>query len=244
MSSSLAQFEWPDDATGTEYRARERRYWDFKKSLEQRYPQVCEACLSRVNKKLHQASYIAQTDHLRRMVDRTRSQQTRVKRRGLLDVLDFLGRLSWHTSFALQAVWHMAVASLLLTEPYASTRQGHWMPVALGVVHRMGAEMLPQPDWIMKWAIHIGMCSFPWNPHFKQSIRGFTAHILGFRQWYTYQLLIPVVRFVALSIAQYSKSRGLPAMTQLGPQLVLLLIVVYVSCSCKMTVKNIATKWV
>ncbi|KAI1122805.1 hypothetical protein F5Y10DRAFT_67711 [Nemania abortiva] len=236
LSSSLSQFEWPDDVTGSEYRARERKYWELRKSLEKRYPQVCAACLSKVNKRLHDASYMAQTDHLRRMMDRTRSHRTEVKSRGPLDVLDFLGKLSWYAAFALQAVWHISVVSLLLTEPYASVRDGHWIYVILGASYRIGAAMLPYPDWIMQWAIHIGLCSFPWNPRFKQSIRGFTAHILGFRQWYTYQLFTLIMRYIALSIWQYSKSQELPATTQLGPQLVISLIMVYVYLTAKKTI--------
>ncbi|KAI0116435.1 hypothetical protein GGR51DRAFT_317500 [Nemania sp. FL0031] len=236
LNSSLAQFEWQDDATASENRARERRYWELRKSLEKRYPQVCEKCLSKVNKKLHEASYIAQTDHLRRMMDRTRSQRKEVKRHGPLDVLDFLGKLSWYAAFTLQAAWHVIVVSLLLTEPYASAKDGHWALVALGAFHRMGAPIMPHMDRIMQWSIHIGMCSFPWNPRFKQSVRGFTTHILGFRQWYTYQLLILMMRFVALSIVQYSKSQRLPATTQLGLQLVIPLIMIYVYVKAKETI--------
>ncbi|KAI1750170.1 hypothetical protein F4782DRAFT_510194 [Xylaria castorea] len=228
LSSSLAQFEWSDDSTSAEHSARERKYWALKKALEQRYPQVCEECLPKVNKKLNQASYTAKTDHLRRMMDRTRSQQAGGKRRGPLDAIDFLGKMSWYTGFALQAVWHVTMVFLLATESYASTRDGHWISVTLGAFHRMSALMLPYADRFMQWAINLGMCSFPWNPRFKQSIRGFTAHILGFRQWYTYQLLVLFVRFVALSIAQYSKAQRLPATTQLSAQFVMSLFMIYV----------------
>ncbi|KAI0193762.1 Ima1 N-terminal domain-containing protein [Xylaria flabelliformis] len=236
LSSSLAQFEWPDDATSAEHSARERKYWALKKALEQRYPQVCEECLPKVNKKLNQASYTAKTDHLRRMMDRTRSQWAGGKRRGPLDVIDFLGKMSWYTGFAFQAVWHVAIVLLLSTEPYASTQDGHWILVTLGRFHRMSALMLPYSDWFMRWAINLGMCSFPWNPRFRQSIRGFTAHILGFRQWYTYQLLVLFVRFVALSIAQYSKAQQLPATTQLTAQFLIFLFMIYVYRTAKKSI--------
>jgi hypothetical protein len=230
FSSSLAQFEWPDDDTGSEFAAREKRYFALRRDLEKRYPQVCEACIPKVNQKIQKASYTAQTDHLRRMIERTQSRRTEVKRRGLLDIIDALGKLSWHTGFALQAIWHMTILSALLTDRYASTSDGPWIYVALGAFHRLSASMLPYSERLMQWAINLGMCSFPWNPRFKQSIRGFTAHILGFRQWYTYQLLILLVRFVALSIAQYSASQSISAPTQLSAQLIIPLLVVYVSC--------------
>ncbi|KAI3338498.1 hypothetical protein F4824DRAFT_459447 [Ustulina deusta] len=237
LSRSLAHFEWPDDPTSAENRVRERKYWALRKDLEKRYPQVCEECLPKVNKKLHNASYTAQTDYLRRMMERTRLQRTAVNRRGPLDLVDFLGKSSWHAGFVLQAAWHLAVVSLLLTELYAPTAwDGHWISATLARFHRMSASTLPYTDRLMQWAINLGVCSFPWNPRFKQSIRGFTAHILGFRQWYTYQLLVLLVRFIALSIAQYSRSQGLPATAQLGAQLVIPLLMVHVYLTAKKSI--------
>ncbi|KAI1117620.1 hypothetical protein F5Y14DRAFT_403312 [Nemania sp. NC0429] len=241
LRSSLAQFEWPDDITSPEHVARERKYWALRKTLEERYPQVCEDCLPKVNKKLHQASYTAQTDHLRRMMDRTRSQRVGIKKRGPLDIINYLGKLGWYAGFVLQAVWHLTVVSLLLTEPYSSIRDGNRIHVILGSFHRMGSLMLPYPDRIMRWAIHLSMCSFPWNPRFKETIRGFTAHILGFRQWYTYQLLVLLLRFVSLSIAQYSKSHGLPATTQLAPQFVAPLLIIYIYLAAKKSIHTDTT---
>ncbi|KAI8625448.1 hypothetical protein F5Y19DRAFT_479553 [Xylariaceae sp. FL1651] len=228
LNSSLAQFEWPDDPTSAEYIARERKYWALKKDLEKRYPQVCEECRPKVNQKLHQASYTAQTDHLRRMMDRTRIERKEVKRRGVLDFIEILGKLAWYAGFALQSIWHLVVLSFLLTEPYTATEGGSWMSAALDALHRISAFAIPHTDRLMQCAINLGVCSFPWNPRFKQTIRGFTAHILGFRQWYTYQLLILLMRFVALSIMQYSKSQGLPISTQLGAQLVIPLLMGYI----------------
>ncbi|KAK5632591.1 hypothetical protein RRF57_008305 [Xylaria bambusicola] len=237
LNSSLAQFEWPDDSTAAEQSARERKYWALRKDLEKRYPQVCEKCLPKVNQKLHQASYKAQTDHLRRMIDRTRSQRITPKKRGVLDAVDFLGRSSWHVGFILHAAWHLIMLSLHLTEPYASTPQDdHWVPVTLGAFHRMIASMLPYSDRLMWWAISLGMCSFPWNPRFKQSIRGFTSHILGFRQWYSYQLLALLVRLVAFSIARYSRAQRLPSSAQLGAQVIIPLLMIQVYSAAKKSI--------
>lgn len=229
LNTSLAQFEWPDEYTTAEYAARERKYYAFRRDLEKRYPQVCEDCLPRVERKLNEASYTAKTDYLRRVMDRTRSQLTGAKKRGPLDIIDDLGKLCWYAGFVLQAMWHLIIISWLVTDPYASMTEGHWALVTMGALHRMVAPTLPQSDLLMRWAINIGVGSFGWNPRFKQSIRGFTAHIVGFKSWYTYQLLVLLVRFVALSIAQYSKSQGLPATTQLGAQLVIVFFVAYVS---------------
>ena len=163
-------------------------------------------------------------------MDRTRSQRTTAKARDPLDVVDLLGKSSWHAGFVLQAVWHLMMIALCFTEPYASTPpDSHGLAVALGRFHQMNASILPYSDRLMRWAISLSMCSFPWNPRFKQSIRGFTAHILGFRQWYSYQLLALLVRLVAFSITQYSRSHGLSSSAQLSAQFVIPLLMIQVS---------------
>lgn len=241
LSSTLAQFEWPDNPGSAEYIARERKYWVLRKELEKRYPQVCNECLPKVNRKLHQASYTAQTDHLRRMMDRTRSRRIEVKTRGPLDFIDLLGKLGWHAGFALQAAWHVVTVCLLLTELLSSAQDGPGISVVLGALHRMSTLAVPYSDRLMQWAINLGMCSFPWNPHFRQSIRGFTTHILGFRQWYTYQLLSLLVRFVAVSIAQYSKSRELPVTTQLSAQIIIPMLMAYIYLTAKKSIHTDTT---
>ncbi|KAI1294404.1 hypothetical protein F5Y03DRAFT_317360 [Xylaria venustula] len=239
LNCSLAQFEWPEEPTAADYRERERKYWSLKKELEKRYPQVCGKCLPKANAKLLQASYTAQTDHLRRMMDRTRSKRTEAKRRGPLDLVNFLGRTAWQAGYVLQGTWHLIVVILLLTESYASTpAKGGWIPAALAALHRLCATIVPSPDWTMQWAINLGLCAFPWNPRFKQSIRGFTAHILGFRQWYTYQLLALLQRFIALSIAQYSRSQGLPTTAQLGAQLIIPLLMIQLYLAAQRSIRT------
>ncbi|KAI2632304.1 Ima1 N-terminal domain-containing protein, partial [Hypoxylon sp. NC1633] len=229
LRSSLAQFEWPEDQNSTEYVAREKKYWVFRKDLEKRYPQVCARCEPKVEKKLHEASYTAQTDHLRRMMDRTRSQRQEVKKRGFLDVFDYAGRWAWNLGFALQYSWHLAMLCSLVMRYYALSGSDSQMAMTLKNIQQLGSERSPlSADQPMQWAIYLGIGSLPWNPRFKQTVRGFTAHYLGFKHWYTYQLLILLIRYAGLSMAQYSSSKGLQLSAQLGAQFAIGLLMVYV----------------
>ncbi|KAH9898770.1 Ima1 N-terminal domain-containing protein [Xylariomycetidae sp. FL2044] len=228
LTTSLAQFEWPDDPNPAEYAERERKYFALRKDLENRYPQMCPECEPKVEKKLHDANYTAQTDHLRRMMDRTRTHRQEVKNRGLLDILDLAGKWCWHTSFVLQFAWHITMLYALAVDMYTPGERDSWAGALLRMSSWINLDTSSRLDRLMQWAINLGMCSFPWNPRFKQTIRGFTAHILGFRQWYTHQLLILLIRFGCLSLAQFSKSRGLPAPTRLGAQLVLTLLTCHI----------------
>ncbi|KAI1417983.1 Ima1 N-terminal domain-containing protein [Hypoxylon sp. FL1857] len=228
LTSSLAQFEWPDDHNSAEYVVREKKYWALRKDLENRYPQMCADCEPKVEKKLREASYTAQTDHLRRMMERTRSQRKEVKKRGILDAVDSAGKWSWNIGFALQFLWHIAVLWSLILGQYALSGTDSWIAATLKGVHQLGYERLPRANQLMQWAINLGLCSLPWNPRFKQTIRGFTAHYLGFKHWYTYQLLILLVRYAGLSMAQYSSSKGLQTSAQLGAQLAIALLTAYI----------------
>ncbi|OTB13043.1 hypothetical protein K445DRAFT_320550 [Daldinia sp. EC12] len=228
LTSSLAQFEWPEDHKSAEYAAREKRYWALRRDLEKRYPQMCVICEPKVEKKLHEASYTAQTDHLRRMMDRTRSNRQEVKKRGVLDAVDWAGRLAWKLGFGLQFLWHVAMLWSLVVEQYVLSRTESWITTILKGVHQYGNDRLPHTERLMQWAIYLGLCSLPWNPRFKQTIRGFTAHYLGFKHWYTYQFLILLVRYAGLSMAQYSSSEGLQIPAQLGAQLAIASLMTFI----------------
>ncbi|RYP75388.1 hypothetical protein DL771_002484 [Monosporascus sp. 5C6A] len=227
VTSVLAQYEWPDETSGPEAAAAERKFWALRKDVEKRYPQVCADCEPKVEKRLRNASYTAQTDHLRRMMDRTRSQRQEVKRRGILDVVDAVGKRTWHLGFILQFWWHGAVLSSIFQDYYSSGDGNSWMSLVLRAARRAGFDKLPHGDQLIRWAIHLSMFSLPWNPRFKQTIRGFTTHIVGFKQWYMYQILILLIRFICLSMSLHSRSYGMPLTTMLGAQLVTGLLMVY-----------------
>ncbi|RYO96423.1 hypothetical protein DL764_007471 [Monosporascus ibericus] len=228
VTSVLAQYEWPDETSGPEAVAAERKFWALRKDVEKRYPQVCADCEPKVEKRLRDASYTAQTDHLRRMMDRTRSQRQGVKRRGILDVVDAVEKRIWHLGFILQFWWHAAVLFSIFQDYYSLADGNSWMSVMLRAARRAGFDKLPQGDQLIRWAIHLSMFALPWNPRFKQTIRGFTTHIVGFKQWYMYQILILLIRFICLSVSLHSRSYGMPSTTMLGAQLVIGLLMIYV----------------
>src|SRR6185436_4840701 len=76
------------------------------------YPQVCGDCEPKVLERIQQAGYTAKTDHLRRIIDRSR--QTRAGWRTPLDVLDLLGRRLWQAGLALQLLWQLSVICAVL----------------------------------------------------------------------------------------------------------------------------------
>jgi hypothetical protein len=229
MARTLREFEFPDDPEGPEYAARVKSYRKWRRDIEERYPQMCAECEPKVQEQLQKAGYTAKTDHLKRMMDRTRAQRQQVKKRGPLDLIDVMGKWTWNLAFILQFAWH---ASVLCTIFVRQERQGdaeHWAVFSLRDACKLVLELSPSSSHLIRWAIGLSFAAFVWNPRFKQTIRGFTSHILGLRQWYTYQLVIVFIRCACLLVSQYDDSDGLPAMTQLGAHLVISTLMVYVS---------------
>ncbi|KAK7740002.1 hypothetical protein SLS62_011173 [Diatrype stigma] len=157
--------------------------------MERRYPQMCAECEPKVEKGLREASYTARTDHLRRMMDRTRTQRKEVKSKGLLDMIDWTGRWIWHIGYILQFWWHVAILLSIFSEYYSSADGSSWVSLLLRIASRARVHKLPHGDRVIRWALNMSMFSLPWNPRFKQTIRGFTTHIIGFKEWYMYQIL-------------------------------------------------------
>ncbi|KAK8107440.1 Integral inner nuclear membrane protein ima1 [Apiospora kogelbergensis] len=230
-TEALRQFELPDDQNDPEYNDRVRAFRKWRGDLEQRYPQVCATCEPKVQQQLNKASYTAKTDHLRRVMDRTRARRREVKRRGVLDVLDSVGRVTWHVAFALEFCWHASVLCALFVQDDEVAKTTHWLVAPLRNTCYYALMFSPDADRYIRWSMTLGLASFAWNPRFKQTIRGFTAHILGVGQWYTYQLLILFIRLTCLFVSQYNESKGITAASQLGAHLVIGLLMFYVYTS-------------
>lgn len=194
FTKSLAQY-FPDDPSDPECAQLERNYYRYRKGLERRYPQVCDECAERVEHRIRQAGYTAKTDHLRRMMDLSRGRKP-TRRRTVLDWVNSLGRTTWRAGFVLQMLWHLVVVAQVLRHGDDGMRDpddvGFLAGMVVGLKH--ATKFLPAADTLIQWSIAAALISAWWNPHFVQVNRGFTKHLLGFTQWYSFQGLIVFFR--------------------------------------------------
>ncbi|RDA94666.1 hypothetical protein CP533_2477 [Ophiocordyceps camponoti-saundersi (nom. inval.)] len=194
LTSSLAQY-LPDDPSDPDYAPLERNYHRYRRGLEKRYPQVCDQCASRVEARLRQAGYAAKTDHLRRMMELGRGRRT-ASANTALDWIDRLGGLVWTAGFALQLLWHLVAVAPLLRDAGDGLRDPDEAGLAVMATAWLGhlASVLPAPDVLVRWSVVAAVVAAWWNPYFVQSVRGFTRHLSGFAQWYSFQGLFVVAR--------------------------------------------------
>ncbi|KAH7320819.1 Ima1 N-terminal domain-containing protein [Stachybotrys elegans] len=218
FAASLAQY-LPDDPSHPDYPELEKNYYRYRKSLEARYPQVCEMCAAKVDGRIRKAGYMAKTDHLRRMVERTRGRKP-TRRVTLMDWASRVGCWLWWTGLGLQMLWHfISVVGLLEDGPDSpdgmrdpdneeqSTKSLEMLQKSLGY--------MPSADAAIQWSVTAAVLSIWWNPHFVQVNRGFTRHLLGLTQWYSFQGLIVFFRLV-FRVAMGTKTEGQSANSMLG----------------------------
>lgn len=232
FTASLAQY-LPEDPSDPNYEQLDRDYYKFRRGLEKRYPQVCSDCADRVERRIQAAGYTAKTDHIRRMMERTRERPAE-RRASSLDWIERLGRGIWWAGLAMQMLWHIKMLCALapdlriqrggMVDPDESDRLAKILEVLRSV-----AAALPDQRLLIKASITAAFMSSWWNPRFVQFSRGFTRHILGIRQWYSFQGLIIFFRVVFQRLARLETSRG-PGV-QILPHLVMAALMTLVCAS-------------
>ncbi|KAL7931661.1 Ima1 N-terminal domain-containing protein [Trichoderma chlorosporum] len=203
FTRSLAQYEYlPDDPSHPGYADLERKYYRYRRDLEKRYPQICEDCEIKVEERIKDADYTAQTDILRQMMEKSRSRRI-PKKTTFLDVVNAMGRWLWWGGFVIQIVWHLVSVSYVLGK---QEENGMYDPDESTTTKQTIAWLnwfqafFPAADILIGWSIRIGFLSAWWNPYFVQLIRGFTRHLFGFAQWYCFQGLIIFFRHIFRSV--------------------------------------------
>ena len=172
-------------------------YPEFQRGLEDRYPQVCEDCEPRVRARINQTTYAAKTDHLRRMMERTREGRIAYRKSSWKSCIYFLGGVAWLVSWVGQAVWNgIGLWISKRGNTYDGMRDVD-MPLSGSsclqqVVQSSGLApgCVELVDLLAYYALVLGFISLPWNPRLQDSIASRGGQIVGKRDYYFLQMLL------------------------------------------------------
>ena len=200
VNQALAEYlPAPTASDFSEFEARVPRY---RQGLEERYPQVCENCAPGVEARIKATGYAAKTDHLRRMMDRTRS----VKRNEVAWSWKFLaflaGAIGWTASIAGQLLWDgLGVLTsigqedgLWSDEDSQSASRCIWDGMQ---TRRLMSQCSGAFEPVAKFSLTMGLVCIWWNPKMRQKFSGKAVRVLGLPEYYKLQALFLVVRFAA-----------------------------------------------
>jgi Ima1 N-terminal domain len=155
---------------------------EYKKTLEQRYPQCCAQCEPRVRGKLQQATYAARSDHMRRMLERSRARRIS-NRWGWRSLVVSCGGIAYFVSLAIQLVWH-GLASQSMDTNGTCFQQ----PVPLASVKNV--------EQYMGLSLALALLSVWWNPKWQYKLKD-EGRLVGLNAYYRLQLVALALRYGA-----------------------------------------------
>ena len=203
QSQALASYyPSPDSPDYEEY---ERRLPDFRKGLNTRYPTVCEECEPRVGERLRATDYVAKTDHLRRMIEKSRGVGSEVREWNEKKFVVFLGGIGWSASWMGQLLWD--VISLLalekehqglLDEDASSLDSTYLCRVMRG--SKITLDCIEHVNPSLRLVLALGLFSVWWNPRLQEKLKKKGGRIVGMREYYKLQGISLALRFATWAL--------------------------------------------
>ncbi|KAI9793507.1 MAG: hypothetical protein M1816_007939 [Peltula sp. TS41687] len=199
LTTTLA--DYLPSSTHPDYAKYEASYPKYRANLEERYPQVCADCEPRVRERIRAAGYVAKTDHLRRMMERTRKSgmQRTWYQCGWRGLFVFLGSLTWWASILGQGMWHFL--GLMTWQPSDTSldlddKRGlvtHCLRRAL-TGHSVDGTCVSGTLPLLWGAISLGVLSIWWNNQLMKKLRGSGFRLKGLNEYYKLQVVLLAVR--------------------------------------------------
>jgi len=162
---------------------------------------------------MQQAGYVAKTDCLQRILDKSKKRRLPGPsyKFSWASLFDFFGLLLWTSGLLIQILWNVlgcfgsqtatalagfvSQSEFLVVIPFFQTALTvppavlHFCSFALPYLYSAsGATSL------VKTGLILSAVSIWWNPEYKNSVRGFNAHISGYQDWYKMQFLLLLFR--------------------------------------------------
>jgi hypothetical protein len=195
---TLAQYDFDTETNRPGYKEDERKYFKFRKELEQRYPQVCEDCQPKALDVMKDANKVAKHDYIRRLMDNSRRTKLKAQMSGITfyGSTVFIGKSLWYAGLFTQLLWHVVALVVALCSnlyPTSDISLPQSITTSLFIMPEDFISINILKDWAYGGLL-AGLVSLWWNPKFRDFERGVPKHITGFGNWYSQATILLVVR--------------------------------------------------
>lgn len=201
LMNSLASFL--PDIDDPEYSAYEEAFTRYQRTMEERYPQVCENCEQRVTERIRQNKYKAQSEHLRIIMERSKisraSRSARVRNwRYIVVVLGLLVFWASVVGQVLSDVMGAVEGSDVILKLFPSSLLEPLMFHARNLLSHISYSSQDTAAV----ALIAGVLAIWWNPRLHNKVEGLNGRILGLTQYYECQLIVLATRFGVWALLQ------------------------------------------
>ncbi|KEF56105.1 uncharacterized protein A1O9_07686 [Exophiala aquamarina CBS 119918] len=193
-TTALSQFL--PDPEDPDYDKIEAQLPIFKNGLEERYPQCCAKCEPKVRAQLNRATYNAKSDHIRRVLDKSRKQRI-ASRRGWRSLLVSAAGLGYALSIIFQAAWHLYGSQL---QP-APIIDGLRLSQCLSE-RPLNKQCLNLMERFVGLSLGLGLLCVWWNPKWQHKLSNNEGKLVGLEKYYLIQLGLLLSRFAVWAILQ------------------------------------------
>lgn len=201
------------------------------KGLERRYPQVCPKCEPKVQERIRAAGYAARTDHLRRMMDRTRERGIQYRHSKWGSSLVTLGGVGWFLSMAGQVLWD-GISLLESTKGRHGLRDIHDSISGSEYLQRVmrGSGSVTDCTELLYSAaglsLILGILTSWWNPILRRTLNRQGVRAAGAAEFYQLQGMLLILRCATW---WYLPGYNLDAQKTTAVHVFLLVLAVFVS---------------
>ncbi|KAI9801295.1 MAG: hypothetical protein M1833_002865 [Piccolia ochrophora] len=220
-------------------------YPAHRENLEKRYPQVCADCWPRVQERIKAAGYVAKTDHLRRMMERTRSPQGLRQRRGPTwggrEYVVFVGGLCWFASLAGQVAWNLFGA--LAQHESDGLREDSSSESVISCLEQLILERrtpstcASQTSVLAGWTLVLALVSIWWNNKLMLKVRGSGGRMVHLNDFYKLQVMVMIAKSLAWWTLRDSSKFGLDPAAEKGVHIFMLMFTSLTSLLSLRTIK-------
>jgi hypothetical protein len=185
LNKTLA--EYLPDEEDPEYATYEASLPAYTAELEERYPQVCQACLPRVQDQIRAAGYAAKADNLRRMIDKSQkhSRTVHTSRQTLTLVVIALAKWAYIFSITAGLLWHALglMADLDRTLWTDSDSAWHTCFTQAITTQHVDRSCLVSPPMLtlVQYALAADLLTLWWNPKLRIKTNSLTGRMSGLK---------------------------------------------------------------
>lgn len=163
----------------------------YKKGLEERYPQCCARCEPKVRAKLHQATYHARSDHLRRVLEKSRQRRIG-SRLGWRSLLVRAAGFGYFLSLVVQEGWHL-YGSQVVEKSYVQVLS----PRECYERRLYSSQCLDALEPFVGLSLAVSLLCIWWNPKWQQKLSNNEGSLSGLYEFYLAQMALLGLRFSA-----------------------------------------------
>ena len=187
------------------YSVYEDAFPEYRKNLEERYPPVCENCESRVRERLRLTNYAAKTDHLRRVMQRTRGTVFAPSGWSWNRLGVAVGGTAWLSAGIAPVLWNFMGALKVMEEPHglrdvdpSSSMSSCLWQSWQNKETKSDCARLYHP--VASLSLILGILSIWWNPKLAKRTEGKGGRLVGLKEYYKLQVMFLAIRLAAWAV--------------------------------------------